>query len=55
MRPTQVGNPPCFIAFKIQIMSKNQKTKPISSQNFKLCFLKSEKVKNKEGKNGIQR
>jgi hypothetical protein len=52
--PTQVGNPPCFIAFKIQIMSKNQKTKPISNQNFKFRFLKREKVKNKEGKNGMQ-
>jgi hypothetical protein len=53
-RPTQVGNPPCFIAFKIQIVSKNQKTKPISNQNFKFCSLKREKVKNKEGKKGTQ-
>jgi len=35
-------------------MSKNQKTKPISNQNFKFRFLKSEKVKNKEGKSGTQ-
>jgi hypothetical protein len=54
MKATQVGNPPCFIVLKIQIVSKNQKTKPISNQNFKFCFLKSEKVKNKEGKSGMQ-